>query len=58
VEDIDNCGTLAAMLERMKNTDRRYNDAQKSEHTMLGGASASACNVDDETSTPLAADSA
>ena len=55
VEDIDNVGTLTAMLERLKSSARRYNDAMESGHSMLGGSSAASYNVDDESLTPIAA---
>ena len=37
VEDIDNVGTLTCVLERLKSSARRYNDAMESEHAMIGG---------------------
>ena len=55
VEDIDNCGTLTAVLERLKSSARRYNDALESGHAMLGGATAAAYNIDDESLTPIGA---
>ena len=42
VEDIVNCGTLTATLERLKCAPRRYNDAMELGHSMLGGATADA----------------
>ena len=58
VEDIDNVGTLTAMLERLKSSARRYNDAMESGHAMLGGATAAAYNIDDESLQPIAAGTA
>jgi hypothetical protein len=58
VEDIDNCGTLIAMLERLKSAPRRYNDAMESGHSMLGGVNAAAYNIDNESLTPIAAGTA
>ena len=58
VEDIDNVGTLTAMLERLKSSARRYNDALESGHAMLGGGNTASYNVDDESLTPIAAGTA
>ena len=58
VEDIDNCGTLTAMMERLKSAPRRYNDAMESGHSMLGGVNAASCNIDNESLTPIAAGTA
>ena len=58
VEDIDNVGTLTAIMERLKSAPRRYNDAMESGHAMLGGTDAPSFNIDDETLTPMAAGTA
>ena len=58
VEDIDNVGTLTAMLERLKSSARRYNDAMESGHAMLGGADAASFNIDNESLQPIAAGAA
>ena len=57
VEDIDSCGTLTVLLERLKSMTRRYDDAMEA-HPMLGGADAASYNFDNETYTPLAANTA
>ena len=49
VEDIDEIGTHTALLERLKSSARKYNDAQESGHAYRGGATADAFNIDDET---------
>ena len=58
VEDIDNVGTLTAMLESLKSSSRRYNDAMESGHAMTGGTHAASFNIDDESLTPMAAGTA
>ena len=55
VEDIDNVGSLTAMLERLKSSARRYNDAMESGHAMTGGATTAAYNVDNESLTAIGA---
>ena len=56
VEDIDCVGTLTAMMERLKSSARRYNDALESGHAMTGGSSIAVpggYNVDNESLTPI-----
>jgi hypothetical protein len=55
VEDIDNVGTLTAVMERLKSSARRYNDALESGHAMLGGGSSASYNIDNESLTPIGA---
>ena len=58
VEDIDNVGTLTAMLERLKSSSRRQNDALESGHAMTGGVTAGPFNIDNESLTAMAAGTA
>ena len=55
VEDIDGCGTLTSILERLKSSSRRSNDAMESGHPMTGGTNAASFNVDNESLAPIPA---